>query len=54
MTERPFDVWSFDFPGKGLHPVVLFPTRTIVRGGRSSTSSIARPRGRPGRRIPLK
>jgi mRNA-degrading endonuclease toxin of MazEF toxin-antitoxin module len=23
MNKRPFDVWSFDFPDKGTHPVVL-------------------------------
>src|SRR3954469_1875139 len=23
MTKRKWEIWSFDFPGKGVHPVVL-------------------------------
>jgi len=23
MTKRKWEIWSFDFPGKGVHPVIL-------------------------------
>ena len=23
MSKRKWEIWSFDFPGKGIHPVVL-------------------------------